>query len=97
MGVTPCPDCGREVSTRAAQCIHCGCPLERPSEPEPSPPRSRRGKVRAAGLTSVGGLGLLAGLVLLVLDHGLYALVALGFGFLLLGLGKMLEFVAKDG
>jgi hypothetical protein len=23
----PCPDCQREVSRRAAQCPHCGCPL----------------------------------------------------------------------
>lgn len=23
----PCPDCNREVSKRAAQCPHCGCPL----------------------------------------------------------------------
>jgi hypothetical protein len=23
----PCPDCGREVSRRASQCPHCGCPL----------------------------------------------------------------------
>ena len=23
-----CPECGKEVSDRAAACIHCGCPLE---------------------------------------------------------------------
>ena len=23
----PCPDCGREVSRRAASCPGCGCPL----------------------------------------------------------------------
>lgn len=27
MPLTPCPDCGREVSTAAPACIHCGRPL----------------------------------------------------------------------
>jgi hypothetical protein len=25
--LTKCPDCAREVSTKAPACIHCGCPL----------------------------------------------------------------------
>lgn len=25
--LTTCPDCGREVSTRASACPHCGAPL----------------------------------------------------------------------
>ena len=28
MALINCPDCGREVSDRAAACIHCGCPLK---------------------------------------------------------------------
>ncbi len=27
MPLTKCPDCRREVSTRAEACPHCGCPL----------------------------------------------------------------------
>jgi len=26
MPLTPCPDCNREVSTSARQCVHCGRP-----------------------------------------------------------------------
>jgi hypothetical protein len=29
----PCPDCEREVSRRASQCPHCGCPLEQTNQP----------------------------------------------------------------
>jgi formylglycine-generating enzyme required for sulfatase activity len=28
MALVPCPECGRNVSTRAAACPHCGCPIE---------------------------------------------------------------------
>ncbi len=28
MALVKCPDCGSEVSDRAKQCIHCGCPIE---------------------------------------------------------------------
>ncbi len=28
----PCPDCNREVSRRAAQCPHCGCPLDQANQ-----------------------------------------------------------------
>lgn len=28
MALTNCPECGREISDRAKQCIHCGFPLE---------------------------------------------------------------------
>lgn len=43
MALVKCEDCGREVSTRAAACPHCGCPItvESPgitSPAEPSPP-----------------------------------------------------------
>jgi Ca2+/H+ antiporter len=33
MPLTACPDCGREVSTAAPACIHCGRPLVRTSKP----------------------------------------------------------------
>ena len=28
MALIKCPDCGREVSDKSKQCIHCGCPIE---------------------------------------------------------------------
>ena len=27
MALIKCPDCGREISDRAASCMHCGCPI----------------------------------------------------------------------
>jgi hypothetical protein len=35
--LTACPDCGKQVSRRAAACPHCGCPLTEDS-PAPGPP-----------------------------------------------------------
>lgn len=28
MALIKCPECGKEISDRAASCIHCGCPLQ---------------------------------------------------------------------
>lgn len=28
MALIKCPECGKEVSNRTKQCIHCGCPLD---------------------------------------------------------------------
>ena len=28
MALIKCPECGKEISDKAAACIHCGCPLE---------------------------------------------------------------------
>lgn len=30
MALIKCPECGKEISDRAASCIHCGCPLQQP-------------------------------------------------------------------
>ena len=30
MALIKCPECGKEVSSRAPACIHCGCPLDEP-------------------------------------------------------------------
>ena len=40
----PCPDCGREVSKRAASCPNCGCPLNAP--PIAAIPTARPGTPR---------------------------------------------------
>lgn len=28
MALIKCPECGKEISDKAASCIHCGCPIE---------------------------------------------------------------------
>ena len=30
MPLISCPECGQKVSSNAATCIHCGCPLQKP-------------------------------------------------------------------
>ena len=49
MALGACPDCGREVSERAAACPHCGCPAGEPEvrapevqETRPIPPSERK-------------------------------------------------------
>jgi hypothetical protein len=37
MPLIPCPDCGREVSSAAPACIHCGRPLAAPAAPDAAP------------------------------------------------------------
>ena len=32
MALINCPDCGKEISDKAASCIHCGCPICPPNE-----------------------------------------------------------------
>ena len=40
MPLVTCPDCGRDVSTRAKACPNCGCPSEFfPKAPEPEEPK----------------------------------------------------------
>ena len=29
MALINCPECGKQISDKAAQCIHCGCPIEK--------------------------------------------------------------------
>lgn len=51
MPLTACPDCGREVSTAAPVCIHCGRPLADPApsaaSTAPAPARPMAGIVTA--------------------------------------------------
>ncbi len=35
MALVACPDCGREVSSRAGSCISCGCPLSSETQVAP--------------------------------------------------------------
>ena len=29
MAMVKCPECGNEISDKAAACVHCGCPIEK--------------------------------------------------------------------
>jgi len=47
MALISCPDCNKDVSDKAASCIHCGCPL---SQEEPKKlPAGSVGKCPACG------------------------------------------------
>jgi uncharacterized membrane protein YvbJ len=32
MALIKCPECGTEVSDRAATCVKCGCPISKPAD-----------------------------------------------------------------
>ena len=32
MALIKCPECKKEISDKATQCIHCGCPIEKEKE-----------------------------------------------------------------
>ena len=34
MPLTKCPDCGKDVSDKALECVHCGCPLQPKDNPD---------------------------------------------------------------
>lgn len=40
MALIKCPECGKEVSDKAAACIHCGCPIQKVhTEQQYAPPK----------------------------------------------------------
>ncbi len=67
MALVPCPECGREVSTLAAACPHCGAPLRdvQPAE------KTSAGTVAAGTFGGIAGcvfapVAILLGLLLLI-------------------------------
>ena len=38
MALVRCPECQKDVSTRATACPHCGCPLNESASPPPEEP-----------------------------------------------------------
>ena len=32
MALINCPECGKQISDKAERCIHCGCPIDNPSD-----------------------------------------------------------------
>ena len=58
MALIKCPDCGKKVSDRANQCIHCGCPLDELIENEESEELAtmhiiRKSKFTGSAITSI--------------------------------------------
>jgi len=42
MALIKCSECGREISDKAAACIHCGCPISIAAQSAPAPESPRR-------------------------------------------------------
>jgi hypothetical protein len=63
MPLTPCPDCGREVSTAAPGCIHCGRPMAAPAaplaRPAPAVPREPEAEKPMWGIVTALVLGVM--------------------------------------
>ncbi|MCL5269034.1 MAG: zinc ribbon domain-containing protein [bacterium] len=81
MSMSPCPECGKEISTRAEACSHCGFP-PRPSDAEREILAIRR-RVLTGG-TVLSAIGIPAGLVL-----GLWPVAVLGAVGLAVGMWKL--------
>lgn len=94
MALINCPECGREVSSLAPACPHCGCPfIEVVSAPERRLPTahgaSRRGGRALAGcLVAVGAILVAVGVqgVKTSSSHDMSVLGFVGLGLALLGL-----------
>lgn len=48
MALVPCPECGKNVSTLASSCPHCGCPLSFADNTSPPPSSPERPAAQAA-------------------------------------------------
>ncbi len=55
MPLRSCPDCAKEVSDRAQQCIHCGCPLQIASVSDSAPREVQAAAGVSANSPSVSG------------------------------------------
>jgi DNA-directed RNA polymerase subunit RPC12/RpoP len=61
MALTKCPECGKDVSSQASGCPHCGFPLVKPArEPPPirpqaiSPKAAKKGGLGCVGIIVIG-------------------------------------------
>ena len=63
MALIACPECGREISDKAAHCIHCGCPIAQQHETSNDKPKFKIDNVNidsskfkpVPGAPSIGG------------------------------------------
>ena len=53
MSLVKCPECGREVSTLATSCPHCGCPLGTQTAQQPQAPNSPRKKTNGHAVATL--------------------------------------------
>lgn len=59
MALIKCNECGNQMSDRATECPHCGCPIdicrgtEKPSDNFPSPKPKKRGRYAIIGLLTI--------------------------------------------
>lgn len=70
MPLTTCPDCGREVSTAAPVCIHCGRPFMDPAaSPAPAAPPVAQADKPMPGIVTALVLGVLTIVWMLLRDE----------------------------
>ena len=53
MSLVKCPECGREVSTLATSCPHCGCPLGAQAARQPKVPNSPQKKTNGHAVATI--------------------------------------------
>lgn len=68
MALIKCPDCGQDISDKATQCIHCGCPIspktniDKISFPYPEPKKSYNNvDIDSSKFRPINGAGYIGG------------------------------------
>ncbi len=100
MALITCPECGNQVSDKADNCVHCGCPIKIIQEkPQRNP--IRRGTVGTfltvfAIIMMV--IGCLGGLITFEESFIIGAILIAGvllFGFLLIAVAQILDLLSR--
>ncbi len=67
MALIKCPDCGQDISDKATQCIHCGCPIsprannDKISFPYPEPRKINNTDIDSSKFRPINGAGYIGG------------------------------------
>ena len=67
MALIKCPDCGKEISSHAESCPHCGYPLKKKESHAVNPIITEEYKRRTTGIFAGAGVGFFAGVVYILL------------------------------
>jgi len=92
-----CPECERDVSSKATACPHCGYPIERMAQgPRPVQVIEQTGR-RWKAIRALGRLVILVGLVVLVREFGADDGRGVALGWWICGAGVACLWMGRAG